>query len=264
MQINGIEFTLGTDPEIFLYDTEKKMYVSAHDLLPGTKHAPHKLDKGAVQVDGLAVEFNTDPAHTAEEFKDNIFTVLKQVRKMVDPKYAFSFRPRVFFPKKYFDALPDHVKVLGCDPDYNAWTKTRNPRPKATDATLRSCGGHIHVGYEKDKIDPTSVVKMMDLYLGVPSILMDKGEVRKQLYGGPGAYRDKPYGVEYRTLSNFWIFQNRLIEWVWDNTSRAVAAAEQFTLSEEDGESIVNAIKNNDKELATQLVKKFNLEVVHV
>jgi len=59
---------------------------------------------------------------------------------------------------------------------------------------------------------------MMDLYLGVPSVLMDKGELRKQLYGKAGAYRMKPYGVEYRTLSNFWIFSDTTIGWVWDNT----------------------------------------------
>jgi hypothetical protein len=88
----------------------------------------------------------------------------------------------------------------------------------------------------------------MDLFLGVPSILMDKGDVRKQLYGSAGAYRDKPYGGEYRTLSNFWIFDNHLIEWVWNNTSRAVDAAEaQFTISEQDGTSIVQCINNKLK-----------------
>ena len=104
----------------------------------------------------------------------------------------------------------------------------------------------------------------MDLFLGIPSVLMDKGHLRKNLYGKHGAYREKAYGVEYRVLSNFWIFNNRLIEWVWDNTSRAIAAAEsQFAISEEDGHDIIKAIDNNDVAIAEKLIKKFNLEVVH-
>lgn len=261
-----MKIKLGCDPEAFLKDVNGQLK-SSIGKIGGSKLAPMPLPLGdgyCVQEDNVALEFNIPPAEGRSSFVESINMTLNFLTSMVGDMYGYTLSnsSAEYFPEE--ELADPAAKEFGCDPDYNAWTKTRNPRPKATDATLRSCGGHIHVGYEKDKIDPTSVVKMMDLYLGVPSILMDQGEVRKQLYGGPGAYREKVYGVEYRTLSNFWIFQNRLIEWVWDNTSRAVAAAEQFTLSEEDGESIVNAIKNNDKELATQLVKKFNLEVVHV
>ncbi len=59
-------FTYGCDPEVFLMVGDK--YVSAHGLFPGTKAEPFKVEKGAVQVDGLALEFNIDPAKTPEEF----------------------------------------------------------------------------------------------------------------------------------------------------------------------------------------------------
>lgn len=154
---------------------------------------------------------------------------------------------------------------FGCEPDFNAWTEDVNPKPKAEDANLRSCGGHVHVGFDKTKADKLTVIKLMDLFMGVPSILMDEGEKRKQLYGKPGAFRDKPYGVEYRVLSNFWIFSDKTIEWVWNQTLKAVNAAEaQFTLSEQDSKDVVSCINNNDKELAQQLIKKFNLEVAYV
>jgi len=96
-------------------------------------------------------------------------------------------------------------------------------------------------------------------------VLMDKGLLRKELYGKAGAFRDKSYGAEYRTLSNFWIFNNRLIEWVWDNTSRAVAAAEsRLVISQEDEADIIKAINTNDVAIAEKLIKKFNLDVVYV
>jgi hypothetical protein len=50
---------------------------------------------------------------------------------------------------------------------------------------------------------------MLDLFLGSTSVLMDHDPTslaRKKLYGGAGNHRWCPaYGVEYRTLSNFWL-----------------------------------------------------------
>src|SRR3546814_9684922 len=63
--------TFGCDPEVFILD-EYGAPVSPEDFLPGTKEEPYKVNKGAVQVDGMAGEFNIDPAHTFDEFDDNI------------------------------------------------------------------------------------------------------------------------------------------------------------------------------------------------
>jgi hypothetical protein len=56
-----MEFKIGADPEFFLRDKATGKFVSAHGLIPGTKRQPMKVDKGAVQVDGMALEFNIDP-----------------------------------------------------------------------------------------------------------------------------------------------------------------------------------------------------------
>ena len=103
-----------------------------------------------------------------------------------------------------------------------------------------------------------AVIKAMDLFLGVPSVLMDNGIDRKKLYGKAGAFRSKPYGVEYRTLSNFWIFKPELIDWVWRNCERALGnlgAAAQASHVEE-------CINNNDAKLAQALINEYNLEVI--
>jgi hypothetical protein len=90
---------------------------------------------------------------------------------------------------------------------------------------------------------------------------MDDGEMRKQLYGKAGAFRAKPYGVEYRTLSNFWIFNDNLIRWVWNNTQRALDSVGVVDVSAEQ-ERILRSINNSDKKLAKKLVKEYDLEVL--
>jgi hypothetical protein len=147
--------------------------------------------------------------------------------------------------------------VFGCEPDWCAWTGNTNPKPVPPHPFLRSAGGHIHVETQEDK---HQVVKGMDLFLGIPSVLMDDGELRKQLYGKAGALRYKEYGVEYRTLSNFWIFKEELIKWVWRNTARALENVSMDYTPYAD--EIQQAINNSDKALAKKLIDQFQLEVV--
>jgi hypothetical protein len=262
-----MEIKLGCDPEAFLID-EQGQLKSSIGLVGGSKYHPMPLPLGdgyAVQEDNVAIEFNIPPAAGRSEYVESINKVLKFLTDSLKTSYGLSMSPisAASFPES--ELVHPAAKVFGCDPDYNAWTLKRNPRPNATDKTLRSCGGHVHIGFDKTKIKTEQLIKLMDLFVGVPSVLMDKGELRKTLYGKAGAYRDKSYGGEYRTLSNFWVFNNSLIEWVWDNTSRAVNAAEaQITLSEQDSLDIVNCINKNDKELAQRLVEKHNLQVVYV
>jgi Phage phiEco32-like COOH.NH2 ligase-type 2 len=263
-----MKIMLGCDPEAFLVDINGQLK-SSIGLIGGSKDYPRPLfdlgDGFAVQEDNVAIEFNIPPAGARQEFVSSIQATLNYLTGMVKDKYGFTLAEisAASFPESELNC--EAAFMFGCDPDFNAWTEDINPKPQASDRFLRSCGGHVHVGYNRAEMPSTNVIKLMDKYLGVPSILMDDGQLRKSLYGKSGAYRDKPYGVEYRTLSNFWIFNSRYIEWVWDNTNRAVeAAVNGETIDDEDGHLIVQAIDNNDQALAKMLIKKFNLEVVNV
>jgi Phage phiEco32-like COOH.NH2 ligase-type 2 len=210
----------------------------------------------------VAIEFNIPPAKDAKAFVQSIGSTLDFLAMSVHSMYGFNLQKlsAASFPDEELE--DPAARVFGCDPDYNAWTGKRNPKPKASDPNLRSCGGHIHVGGLPEGIDKKRVIRCMDFFLGVPSALMDDGEKRKELYGKRGAYRDKSYGVEYRTLSNFWVFDAKLRQWAWDNTERAVKAAmEGFEVEELDDE-ILSAIDKNDKIVAAELCKTYELEVV--
>ena len=51
----------------------------------------------------------------------------------------------------------------------------------------------------------------MDYTLGLDSLLLDSDTRRRSMYGRAGSFRFKEYGIEYRTLSNFWIKNNKSI-----------------------------------------------------
>lgn len=259
-------FSLGCDPEMFLADAAGGL-ISSIGLIGGTKESPAPLPIGdgfAVQEDNVAVEFNIPPASSPEEYSRAIESVIKFLNENIQQMHGLSLSKlsAASFPDAQ---LQDHrALVFGCDPDYNAWTGKRNPKPKAKDANLRSCGGHIHVGYKfESKEDALKLIRIMDLTHGVPSVLMDaNGDKRRELYGARGAYRLKPYGVEYRTLSNFWIFNDSTRKWAFTQTARALDSLHTLDVDSEDA-TIFDAINNNNKEAAKYLVDKYSLEVVY-
>lgn len=245
-------FTIGCDPELFLKQNNK--HVVAIGLVGGTKDMPRPLDdKGhAVLEDNVAVEFNIPPAHNHEEFCKSIQHVMQKLKEEL-PDYSFSEESAVLFDKE--DLWHPQALEFGCEPDFNAWTKDMNPRPEATNETLRSAGGHVHVGTNLDKIQ---VIRAMDLFLGVPSIKLDTGVLRRQLYGKAGAFRPKEYGVEYRTLSNFWIFKQELIEWVYNQTKKALDFVQQGNeISDEQGQVIQDCINNSNEKAYETLVRTY-------
>lgn len=257
------KFKFGCDPEIFLQDAAGSLVASC-GLIGGTKQFPLPLPIGegfAVQEDNVALEFCTPPAENQEQLVATINKVMSHLSDVVAQKgLEFVQSSAEYFP--YEQLRHPAAQEFGCDPDYNAWRGgRRNPKPKASDDRLRSAGGHIHVGYQfKDDVEKRQLIKLMDLNAGIPSVLMDEGELRKSLYGKPGAHRLKPYGVEYRVLSNFWIFNPKLVQWAWKCTERALHHFESgYDGADVHSKEIQQAIATNDKGLAYKLVKEHDL-----
>lgn len=216
------QFLLGADPELFVVNSATKTVVSAHDLVPGTKETPFKVTGGAIQRDGLALEFNTDPvpSDNFKAFEDQVLGVMRIAHKTLKEKDAnlgFAVGAATnTFGKDYYEGLPDSAKELGCDPDFCAYSKDPfevNTRPDG-DSGLRSAAGHLHIGWAKDiPIDNPdhmeicrSFVKNLDCFVGLGMLIIDKDDKRRSIYGKAGAFRPKSYGVEYRTPSNAWIW----------------------------------------------------------
>jgi hypothetical protein len=224
---------VGADPELFMRHPDSGAFVSAHDRIPGTKWEPFKVPYGAVQVDGTALEFNIDPASSVDEFVHHIQTVRKTMTEMV-PGYNVVAEPVARFELDYFKfEVPSSARELGCMPDYNGWTADMNPRPDPGEEPFRTASGHLHIGWtEGADIEDKEhfllccrMARQLDYYLGMASLLWDKDSTRRQLYGKAGAFRAKPYGMEYRVLSNRWLDSEPLMRWVYNTVQIAVADA---------------------------------------
>jgi hypothetical protein len=219
----AVKFLIGADPETFVRNKKTKEIVSAHDLIPGTKLEPHKVELGAIQVDGVAAEFNIDPCPDAQTFSNHITHVMNQLQHFIGDKYELVTEPTVTFADNYFKSLPEYVRELGCNPDFNAWTGKINDRPDGDSTTMRTGAGHIHIGWCKN-VDPGDkthfedcqiIARHLDYYLGLYSLQWDQDTNRRKLYGKAGSFRPKPYGVEYRPLSNVWLRTPELQRWVF-------------------------------------------------
>lgn len=229
-----MSITIGCDPEVFLRNLKTGEFVCADGLIPGTKTEPHPVPKGMIQVDGFAAEFGITPTSGKDTFVRRVAQVLKTLRAEAqkrDPNVDIEIITTATFTKKAMDAAPERAKVLGCDPDYNAYTGAANPAPNATDIDFRTGGGHVHIGWTTgqnincpDHFEACRLLtKEMDVLLGVPSLVWDPDAKRRTLYGNLGAFRPKSYGMEYRTLSNAWLKHPSLVEHVFLLTNEAVS-----------------------------------------
>lgn len=257
-----MRLTVGADVEVF--GVGPKGHVALCGKIGGTKDQPRQLghlpDGFMVQEDNVSLEYNIPPAINARTFVVNITTMRKEVISILE-SLGLGVSPdcSVSFDKQ--ELTHPAAMVFGCEPDYNAWTKAENERPYCEDKCLRTAGGHVHVGVEG--VDMLDGIRAMDLYLGVPSVILDSSPAsirRRELYGKAGAMRPKPYGFEYRVLSNYWMFDDALISWVFTNTS----AAMEFVIigneiSKKGSKVIQKCINTGNVELAKELVKQYKI-----
>lgn len=226
--------TAGCDPEILFQCRHSLCFVSAEGMLPGTKSNPYPVNRGSVQVDNVCGEFNTDPVSSATDFNSVVAEVCAQMLDMVADHGLVASRESVAdYP------VTEHSMLAGCDPDWNAYTLRLNPIPDYVSNTLRSAGGHLHFGIDVSREEVIQLVKACDLLITAP-MLRFEDERRRKFYGRAGSFRLKPYGVEYRTPSNLWVFGEDTRLWVYQQMERAAATFNEYDIPDSLGEIIDN------------------------
>lgn len=253
-------FTIGSDPEFFVKSLDSGVIPSL-GLFGGTKEEPKPTpelgDGFFVQEDNVAVEFNIPPCETKEDFINSIANIVDNSKLIMPKNVELMIASSYFFkPEQLLDPA---LCEFGCSPDINAWTYMENEPPCATDATLRSCGGHVAVGNKE--FDNFQLARAMDISLGLPSVFMDKDKDRRQLYGKAGSFRNTPFGIEYRSLSNFWTATKELTGFIYDGVERALQIMDELEgyVPEDYGAKIQEAINNSNVAVATELCEEFNI-----
>lgn len=257
---------IGADPELFVFNKKLNELVSAEGMVDGTKEDPLAVTNGAVQVDGMALEFNIDPASTMEEFTRNIQSVKQQLHEMIGAKdYDLLPTPTATFSEDAWWACTHEAKELGCSPDINAWTGEFN-RVSYPEGHFRTAAGHVHIGYvdganpsDKSHVDACiRLTKQLDASLGIQSILWDDDTERRSLYGKAGAFRPKRYGSEYRVLSNVWLKSEELIKHVYNVTHKATQDLMEGIdyVAHFGADSIINVINTSDVDSARLMSKE--------
>lgn len=256
---------IGSDPELFLINKKTGKIVSSIGIIPGVKgeawRSPDMPEGYGLQIDNILAEFNIPPIQFNSSGKDTFVSEMNYMKnyirnfiQKINPDLDVYCAASAIVDKDQLQSK--EAKLFGCSPDYNVYTDEKNPKPDVPKDGLRSAGMHIHIGYDYPNV-PTSLalVKAMDATLGLMSVILDRDNRRRSLYGKAGAFRLCDYGVEYRVLSSYFLSNDKLLKLVWDGIREAI---EFFAMNIRYNEFAVQEIINTgDKEGALKLLKDF-------
>ena len=267
---------VGSDAELFIYNKEGPFPICG--LIGGTKQDPLPVMEGngyAVQEDNVLLEFNIPPASSALEFQTSITKMLSFLSEEMQKKgFNCKYASYSIFPKKLLAQNPQSYS-FGCEPDYCVWTKTVNRSPENLDIShseeFRAAGYHIHVSYLVDEKDPALedkelFVKAQDLFLGIPSTLLDSSIIRRHFYGSAGCFRPKLYGHEYRVLGGKILGAPAAVQqWVFLQNQVAI----DFLNNKENAENVLNewsapirgTIQGGHQKNALEIMREFRISL---
>ena len=259
------EISIGADPELFV-ENKKGEIISAEGMIGGTKNAPKYIttkEAGhAIQEDNVMVEFNIPPSLTEDKFVENLDFVEEHLNTLLSlqDNCKLNYSASVDMDPKFLKT--DQALMFGCEPDYNVYLQDVNDSPDPN-TTLRTAGGHIHIGYKNPDLEISEyIVFAMDIVLGLPSVSLDKDDRRKEMYGLAGCFRMKDYGLEYRSLSNFWLENEESKRWAYRKTMEAIDLVNKGLIVElvkKFGERTRKAIDTNNKILANKVLEEVKI-----
>jgi hypothetical protein len=256
--------TIGADPEFFIFDNRSGEYgqiIECVGLIPGTKEQPFDLGDGfAAHEDNVCAELMIPPSTSPNVFADNIQKGKKLIKDTFLKKH-FAFRTigAHKFPKYRLESK--QAKHFGCEPDHDAYVagKARIAPDSLRKGTYRFAGGHIHIGGEFN-CPPFVAALLCDVWITIPSMYPLKptsayasvvGKERLKWYGKAGIFRPKPYGIEYRTPSNWWTYNGTSAAHQADRALRVGHWMEHNSATQ-----IRNAVQNTDWLAVKKLIEE--------
>lgn len=256
--------TIGADPELFIKDKVSGKFVSAIGIIPGEKKKAVQMEGLPAgyksQIDNVLGEYNIPPVTNKKDFIESFLKANEWFSNFLgDRNMTIENRASAIYDE---DQLTDpKAKEIGCDPSFNCWTEQLTETPEKFEGRLRTAGTHIHIGYEGKNIDTNfDLMQACDVFLGLPSILIDTDAERRKYYGQPGDFRHTDYGCEYRVLSGLFTKNEEYTGWVWDQVMRAIDFVNNNEpFNPEVGINVMTIVKKNDIEMAKKICASLNI-----
>lgn len=263
--------TLGADPEFFVRDERTGTAVPIIGLIGGSKGKALPIpgldaEGFGMQEDNVMAEYNIPAARRPRDFARSVMQGWGSVADFVRTKQP-TLEPDIGRAARLFttDQL-DHPQAatFGCSQDFDAYAQGQAlPSPDPANlmdegGAWRFAGGHVHVGLETPAPD-FIVAQFCDVFLGLPSVALDKQGMRRTLYGSAGRFRPTAYGIEYRTLSNFWIWNEDLATQIGERAMQmAMTCSDAENLQKLNAEipwrDVQRAINTEDEATAADLI----------
>ncbi len=215
--------SIGSDPEFFIKN--EKGFLPSTMFVMGTKEIPEEMgDRFALLKDNLSIEGNIPASYSKEEFINNIEFLKKLINIVIEnspvPDAKIEYTDSAKFKKGYL--LSEDGMTFGCSNYEDAWDIKTVQTPVLLNLNTRQIGFHIHIGYEipedskysKQQLN-IAITRAFDALISYQSDKVHYSEIRRKYYGKLGSYRDKPYGVECRSLGGFFT-QKKYLGWIYD------------------------------------------------
>lgn len=201
---------IGHDVEFIVRDKTTGSPVSMADMLQTT------LATCVVYPDNVLMESGTDPV-PLDNFVERITSNRNDIMQYLEENglYTIIGEPEAEFPKDQLCSVRAHQ--IGCNPFSSAYMLGVPLVPMPYSDQWRFSGGHIHLAYDKNLVPEHFLVRELDKVMKDQSTPCPR---RDAFYGQRGAYRSKPYGLEYRSLDNFWFNDP---QWVVDRLRQVEA-----------------------------------------
>ncbi len=261
--INNI--TIGSDPEFLIFNPKTGLCYPGLEFTKGTKEEPEDIGGGFyIQKDNALLEGNIPICREESEFLYCMNFLIGYMSFLVNPKkLVIIHEDSGEFAEKHLKSK--EVNIFGCDPYENVWTESICRAPSLSKFNFRTCGFHLHIGYDltTDIISREEMNKMLvkafDMFVVLPSYLIHFDPRRASAYGGLGQYRVKYYGVECRSLGSYFTDPSRL-SWVWNNTMKAI----EFCSVESNWEVLKNlkVLKNLERDSIKAYLEEFETVLI--
>lgn len=200
-----MKITYGADPEFFVHEIKTGEIIPACGRFGGSKKNPIPLTPdGGFLEDGVAIELNVRPQTTIRALQAKLQELVLAFQTKFPGYLLYPGLGAHYFGDRRLRNFPTAM-VIGCDADYWFYGIRKNPQVNEMRGN-RFTGGHLHVGLQDmpEGWDADMIIPILDILLLGPN-LNNQNRLRWRFYGHPGLYRTPSYGLEYRSLDNWWI-----------------------------------------------------------